>query len=123
MQEPPGRGGRCDHSSREGDTSVQQGETPRHECVTHVTDIHTGHVHSIVNSKLSLNCYYTNAQSIVNKRNEFLDLMDRVKPKIIGISESWCNDDIQLSEIQLTEFDVWRGDRKDRKGGGVVDSG
>ncbi len=35
-----------------------------------------------------INCYYTNAQSISNKKSEFMQTEDMWKPKLIGITES-----------------------------------
>ena len=37
-------------------------------------------------------CYYTNAQSFMNKHDEFMNTeIDVINPHIIGITESWCH--------------------------------
>ena len=51
-----------------------------------------------------LNCYYTNANSIMNKGGEFGANIDMWKPKIIGVSESWCEASVLDSEISLPNY-------------------
>ena len=41
-----------------------------------------------------LTCYFTNIQSLLNKRGEVQATIDDLKPDIIGITESWCNETI-----------------------------
>jgi ribonucleases P/MRP protein subunit RPP40 len=41
-------------------------------------------------------------------------------PEIIGITETWLNKDIQDSEIHLSNYTMYRRDRTDRIGGGVL---
>jgi exonuclease III len=63
-------------------------------------------------------CYYTNAQSIVNKLEEFETVINEVKPMIIGITETWGNEDVSEAYLKLDGYQVpYRNDRKDRKGG------
>ena len=67
--------------------------------------------------------YYTNAHSLLNKRNEFEAQIDDVKADVVGITESWTHEDVNDSEILLSGFNVFRQDRKDTqkgRGGGVL---
>ena len=67
-----------------------------------------------------LNCYYTNANSIMNKGGEFEANIDMWKPKIIGVSESWCEASVLDSEISLPDYTLFREDRKSGTIGGVL---
>ena len=44
--------------------------------------------------KKKLNAVCLNARSIINKKDELNLMVDDVKPHIIGITESWANNDI-----------------------------
>ena len=72
------------------------------------------------NVQYYLNCYCTNANSFMNKRNEFEAVLDIWKPKIIGITESWCDDSILDSELSLEGYTLHREDKKSGKVGGVL---
>ena len=45
-------------------------------------------------SKAEIKCVCLNARSIINKKNELDIMVDEIKPHIIGITESWANNDI-----------------------------
>ena len=62
----------------------------------------------------------TNARSILNKFNELQSLVAQHRPSIIGITESWLDDNICDSEIQLSGYNVFRNDRCGSRGGGVL---
>ena len=71
-------------------------------------------------SKAELKCVCLNARSILNKKNE-LDIMDdEIKPHIIGITESWANNDITDAELGLEGYVMFKKDRMGRRGGGVL---
>ena len=70
--------------------------------------------------KYFFNCYYTNANRLLNKFNEFQAEVELWKPKVIGITESWCDDKILDSEIQLKDYTLYREDKKSAQGGGVL---
>ena len=53
-----------------------------------------------------VNCYYTNAQSIVNKMDEF--------------TETWANAGITDAFFKLPEYELYRSDTRDRVGGGAI---
>ena len=56
-------------------------------------------------------CLY--ARSIINKKNELNIMEDDIKPHIIGITESWANDDITYiyAELGLEGYVMFRKDR------------
>ena len=62
-----------------------------------------------------------NARSILNKKNELDIMVDEMKPHIIlGITESWANNDITDAELGLEGYVMFRKDRMGRRGGGVL---
>ena len=61
-----------------------------------------------------------NARSIINKKTELNIMVDDIKPHIIGITESWANNDITNAELGLEGYVVFRKDRIGRRGGGVL---
>ena len=62
----------------------------------------------------------TNARSILNKFNELQLLVAQHSPCIIGITESWLDDNICDSEIQLSGYNMFRNDRCGSQGGGIL---
>ena len=50
-------------------------------------------------------------------------MVDDIKPHIIGITESWANNDITDSELGLEGYVMFRKDRMGRKKGGVLHQG
>ena len=61
-----------------------------------------------------------NASSIINKKPELNIMVDYIKPHIIGITESWANNDITYAELGLEGYVMFRKDRIGRTGGGVL---
>jgi len=53
-----------------------------------------------------LKILYLNSQSIVNKVNELACLASDVKPDIILITESWCNNSISNAYLSLTGYQI-----------------
>ena len=43
-----------------------------------------------------------------------------IDPHVIGITESWANKDIVDTELALTGYVMFRKDRRERMGGGVI---
>ena len=62
----------------------------------------------------------TNARSILNKFNELQSLVAQHRPSIIGITESWLDDNICDSEIQLSGYNVFQNDCCGSRGRGVL---
>ena len=61
-----------------------------------------------------------NARSIINKKNELDIMVDEIKSHIIGITESWANNDTIDAELGLEGYVMFRKDRMGRRGGGVL---
>ena len=61
-----------------------------------------------------------NARSIINKKTELKIMLDDIKPHIIGITESWANNDITDAELGLEGYVMFRKYRMGRRGGGVL---
>ena len=61
-----------------------------------------------------------NARSIINKKTELNIMVDDIKLHIIGITESWANNDITDAELGLEGYVMFRKDRMGRRGGGVL---
>lgn len=81
----------------------------------------------IVNNSGNINfrCLYTNIRSILNnhKREELGMLLNEHKVNILGISESWANENIDDAELSFSGFSVFRRDRslgEKKRGGGVL---
>ena len=70
-------------------------------------------------SKEEIKCVCLNARSIITKKNELNIMVDDIKPHIIGITESWANNDIPDAELGLEGYVMFRKDRIGRKGGGL----
>ena len=51
------------------------------------------------------------ARSIINKKNELIIMVDDIKPHIIGITESWAQNDITDAELGLDGYVMFRKDR------------
>ena len=47
-------------------------------------------------------------------------MVEDIDPLIIGITEPWANIDITVAELGLTEYVMFRRDRIERRGGGVI---
>ena len=71
-------------------------------------------------SKAGIKCVCLNARSIINKKNELNIMVDEIKPHIIGITESWANNDITDAEFGLEGYVMFRKDRIGRRGGGML---
>ena len=71
-------------------------------------------------SKEKIKCVCLDARSIINKKNELNIMVDDIKPHIIGITESWANNDIPDAELGLEGYVMFRKDIIGRRGGGGV---
>jgi ribonucleases P/MRP protein subunit RPP40 len=64
---------------------------------------------------------YFNARSLVKKTDWLEALKDSLDPDIIGITETWCNDNISDAELAISGYDMFRRDRiGTTRGGGVL---
>ena len=70
---------------------------------------------------IGVKCIYENARSVMNKLDYLRAEVQVIDPDIIAISESWTNESIGDSELNLTGYTLFRKDRElDIKGGGVL---
>ena len=67
-----------------------------------------------------IKCAYLNARSIINKKNELNIMVDDIKSHIIGITESWANNDIIYAELGLEGYVMFMKDIIGGRGGGVL---
>ena len=61
-----------------------------------------------ITPRAELKCVCLNAMSIINKKNELNIMVDEIKPNIIGITESWANNDITDAELGLEGYVMFR---------------
>ena len=73
-----------------------------------------------ITSKTEIKCVSLNARRLINRKNELNIMVDDIKPHIIGITESWANNDITDAELGLEGYVMFRKDRIGRRGGGVL---
>ena len=93
-------------SGRNGSDNIQRG---------------SGEEERILTQRNNLKCLYLNARSIINKFHLFEAWINSIKPDVIGVTETWANEDILDSELSLDGYDIFRRDRPvDRVGGGVL---
>ena len=71
-------------------------------------------------SESGIKCVCLNARSKINRKNELNIMVDDIKPHIIGITESWANNDVTDAELGLEGYVMFRKDRIGRRGGGVL---
>ena len=62
-------------------------------------------------SESGIKCVCLNARSIITKKTELNIMVDDIKPHIIGITESWANNDITDAELGLEGHVMFRKDR------------
>jgi hypothetical protein len=68
-----------------------------------------------------LSCLCFNAQSIVAKVDCLQATVEVYRPDVIGVTESWANEDIGDAELGIEGYDLFRHDRPTgNKGGGVL---
>lgn len=62
----------------------------------------------------------TNTNRIINKIDELSVLAGSLRPQLIAITETWLSDSIPDSCISLKNYVIFRHDRPERQGGGVL---
>ena len=62
-----------------------------------------------------IKCICLNARSTINKKDELNIMVDDINPHIIGITESWANNDISDAELVLEGYAMFRKDRMGRR--------
>ncbi len=75
------------------------------------------------NKQAELKCVYFNARSVVNKLDELELLILKEQPDIVGITETWLNENICDNELNFEGYTLLRTDRNDpvkKRGGGIA---
>ena len=63
---------------------------------------------------------YLNSRSLFNKMSLLLNYISEVQPKVVAITETWAKQETPDGMYALAGYNLFRGDRLDRKGGGVM---
>ena len=61
-----------------------------------------------------------NFQSMVSKRAQIIEMIDRLKPDVIIGCETWLKPEIQSSELLTKQYQIFRRDRPGKASGGGV---
>ena len=73
----------------------------------------------VARGKAQLKCLYTNACSLSNKQDELETVMHLESYDLVAITETWW-DDSHNWNTTIDEYQLFRRDRRGRKGGGVA---
>ena len=68
----------------------------------------------------SVTCMYLNARSITNKMDVLKSYSNANKPDIIAITETWAKPETPDGFYTIPGYKLFRNDRLDRRGGGVI---
>ena len=68
----------------------------------------------------TLKCLVINCQSLFGKRAELNNLIESNKVDVLIGTETWLKPDINNSELLLDDFDIYRRDRTEKGGGGIL---
>ncbi len=68
----------------------------------------------------ALSIVYTNACSLQKKMTEMQSRVCELRPQLIIVTETWLHDGVQDAEIHLDGYTLFRQDRSERRGGGIV---
>lgn len=73
-------------------------------------------------SQSVISVLYANARSVLPKRDDLSSLISSCDADVVLLSETWLNPDIDDNEIlpDHPNFSIYRCDRADRPGGGVL---
>ena len=66
-----------------------------------------------------INIMYTNIDGIISRKLELEDYLKEKKPQIVFLTQTKLCEEIQTN-IENGNYNIWRKDRKDKKGGGVM---
>ncbi len=71
-------------------------------------------------AKRDISVLYTNARSLLPKRDELLAYIAVEKPDIIAITDTWAAADHLMTEYSFPGYDSLFNNRLNNKGGGVI---
>ena len=67
-----------------------------------------------------LKVFYVNARSLINKMDEIQLYAYEIDPDIICVQETWATEKITNAELHINNYNIFRNDRKHKKGGGCL---
>jgi len=71
----------------------------------------------------ALKCFFVNARGLIGKIDILKNYVDRLKLDIIGVAETFLNEEVMQAEISIDGYSIYRKDRcnvKEGKAGGVI---
>ena len=68
----------------------------------------------------SFPCYYSNCRSIKNKVHIFNDFVCRNDFSVFFLTETWADDSFDDKCLGVGNYQMFRSDRRNRRGGGVM---
>jgi hypothetical protein len=100
--------------NEEGTQSGRQSETAR--------GVSIGEYKANAIRESGLRCMFTNIRSIMNnnKLDELRHELVEKQVDVLGIAESWTHPEVTDAEISLAGYDLFRRDRGNGRGGGVL---
>ena len=103
------------------DTSIQNPDI----CNTLLKPIHASTTEKKISSKREvkispLRILNINCQSIKKKQDLMENLIDSTNPDIVIATETWLDPTITNNQVFPPNYTVWRKDRENAKGGGVL---
>ncbi len=70
--------------------------------------------------KKDISVLYTNARSLIPKRDELIAYIDVEKPDVVAITETWATSDHLMTEFSVPRYVIFYKNRLHKKGGGVI---
>ena len=67
-----------------------------------------------------LKCMNVNAQSLKYKMDEFKNIIDREKPHIISVTETWGKEWMGEAIFSIKDYNYYRDDREEKGGGKLL---
>ncbi len=87
---------------------------------TESTRIQQTNVPRSAEDKKDMSVLYTNARSLIPKREELLAYLDVEKPDVVAITETWATSDHLMTEFSISGYKSFYKIRLHKKGGGVI---
>lgn len=73
-----------------------------------------------VNRNVSLSLYYQNVRGLNTKVENFYVQVTKCEYDIVCLTETWLSEKVQNSELFCNNYEIFRDDRQNAKGGGVA---
>ncbi len=73
-----------------------------------------------VEARKDISVLYTNAWSLIPKKDELLAYIDVEKPDVVAITETWATSNHLMTEFSIPRYKSFYKNRLHKKGGGVA---